>query len=179
MNIYISLLTEVSQAARKWERGERPLPAPDKFFDVPSSAIWDETKPVLKYRFFVTLVTHLLRMSRFIDYWNHCEPTFRAKTGLPRLRFTWLKCHSLPWDAGACSIGILPGAGRGLSPLSHFLAASETSVSREYIYISYACYYCYSYYYLHYYCGCDYDYLYDRGGGGATPWGVCSRCTLK
>ena len=87
------------------------------------------------YRFFVTLVTHLLRMSRFIDCWNHCEPTdgchFRAKTSLPRSRFTWLKCHSLPWDAGACSIGFLPGAGRDLSPLSHFLAAWETSVSRE------------------------------------------------
>ena len=54
-----------------------------------------------------------------------------AKSGLPRSRFTWLKCHSLPWDARACSIGFLPGAGRGLSPLSHFLAAWETPVSRE------------------------------------------------
>ena len=68
------------------ERRERLLPAPGKFFDVPSSAILDETKPVLKYRFFVTLVTHLLRMSRFIDCWNHCEPTLQ--TGLPRSRFT-------------------------------------------------------------------------------------------
>ena len=55
----------------------------------------------------------------------------KPNSGLPRPRFTWLKCHSLPWDAGACSIGFLPGAGRGLSPLSHFFTAWVTSVSRE------------------------------------------------
>ena len=97
-----------------------------KFSDVPSSAVLDETKPVLKYRVFVTQVTHLLRMSKFIDCWNHCEPTWKP------VCWGWSReCQSLPWDAGACSIGFLPGAGRGLSPLSHFLAAWETSVSRE------------------------------------------------
>ena len=47
-----TLLIEVSQAARNRDRGERPLPGPGKFSDVPSSAILDETKPALKYRFF-------------------------------------------------------------------------------------------------------------------------------
>ena len=64
-------------------------------------------------------------------YWLLESLRAHVKTGLPRSRFTWLKCHSLPWDAGACLIGFLPGAGRGLSRLSHFLAAWETSVSRE------------------------------------------------
>ena len=83
-----SLLTEVSHAARKWERGERPLPASGRFFDVLSSTILDEAKPVLKYRFFVTLVTHLLHMSRFIDCWNHCEPTLQNRNGVFPWEFT-------------------------------------------------------------------------------------------
>ena len=37
---------------RKRERGERPLSAPSKSLMLPSSAILDETKPVMKYRFF-------------------------------------------------------------------------------------------------------------------------------
>ena len=129
-----SLLTEVSQATRKWERGERPLPAPGKFFDVPSSAILDETKTVLKYRFFRNPGNAPLAHVQI--YWlleSLRAHVTKPKTGLPRSRFAWLKCHSLPWDAGACSIGFLPGAGRGLSPLSHFLAAWETSVSREWL----------------------------------------------
>ena len=60
-------------------REKRPLPAPGKFFELLSSTILDETKPLLKYRFFVALVTHLLRMSRFIDCWNHCEPTLQNR----------------------------------------------------------------------------------------------------
>ena len=63
-------------------------------------------------------------------YWLLESLQAHMKTGLPRSHFMWLKCHSLPWDAGACSIGLLAGASRGLSPLSHFLAAWETSVSR-------------------------------------------------
>ena len=87
----------------KIREGDRPLPAPGKFFDLPSSTILDETKLVLKYRFFVTLVTHLLRMSRFIGCWMHCEPTLQNRK--PNCRghvsrdLNVIRCHETPAHA--------------------------------------------------------------------------------
>ena len=58
------------------------------------------------------LIAHVQIYWLLESLWAH------VNTGLPRSRFMWLKCHLLPRDAGACSIWFLPGACRGLSPLS-------------------------------------------------------------
>ena len=124
----ISLLTEVSQAARKWERRETSAgPLQVLWCTIIRNFGWNQTGfeiPVFRNPG-NALIAHVQ------IYWLLELLRAHAKTDLPRSRLSWLKCHSLPWDAGACSIWFLPGTGRGLSPLSHFLAPWETSVSRK------------------------------------------------
>ena len=118
-----SLLTEVSQAARKWEK-ESAGPRQVLWCTVIRNFGWNQTGfeiPVFRN-------PGNARIAHVQIYWLLESLRAHVKTDLPRSRFTWLKCHSLPWDTGACSIGFLPGAGRGLSRLSHLLAAWETSV---------------------------------------------------
>ena len=142
-----SLLTEISKAARKCERGERPLSAPSKnpIEHAPASCDneWHFShvkhelgKPVFVWSWKMPNVAVLYYGLAMIPAVN--KPGMMCNRCITKVTKNWyfktrLVSSKIMDDSTSKN---LLWVGRGLSSLSHFLAAWETSVSREmYMYI--------------------------------------------